>query len=401
MAKRKIDLAVDGASISTNIVIEPAVGSDSGAWSPARALQVNGLLLSNDNPLPVVLPGTITLASGTAIQVSSLPSITGTVSLSNDTTISVSNNFALDTSVIAIRDRLPSVLLNNRLPVDGSAVTQPISASTLPLPTDASTSSLQSTGNTLLTDIKTKLDTLVVSANQNGVWSVTVQDVSTSTLQTAGNNSLSSIDTKLSTLSGISTKLDTLPLPTGAATNTTLTEIRDRLQPTALNVSRSLLQYYTSVEGGCVAFNATASNTAIPTSTNGVVVCVFYNPSNSGVDLYLARLVLNAAQAGTFKRYRGTGVTNIAATPTPATALNRGGSTNVPKGKVYGHNQVTPTNPIFGKTSRVTASVDNNDDINGSIILRPGQYISWTYAPNNNASDCDIEVVWWELTAKT
>lgn len=351
MAKKKIDLAVDGASTSTNIVIEPAVGNDSGAWSPARAIQVNGLLLSNDNPLPVVLPGTITLASGTTIQVSSLPSITGTVS--------VDNKFALDSSVSNIKDRLPSTLKAGRLLVDNSEVTQPISASTLPLPTNASTSNLQTTGN----------------------------------------NSLSSIDSKLSSLSTISTKLDNLN--TGVASNNTLIEIRDRLQPTALNVSRSLLQYYTSVEGGCVAFNATASSTAIPTSSNGTIVCVLYNPTNSGVDLYLARIVLNAAQAGTFKRYRGTSITNIATTPVTATALNRGGSTNAPKGKVYGYNQVNATSPAFGKTSRVAASIDNSDDINGSIILRPGQYVSWTYAPNNNASDCDIEVVWWELTAKT
>ncbi|MGL5924650.1 hypothetical protein, partial [Chroococcidiopsis sp.] len=38
-----------------------------------------------------------------------------------------------------IRDRLPPTLVNNRLVVDGSGVTQPISATTLPLPTGATT----------------------------------------------------------------------------------------------------------------------------------------------------------------------------------------------------------------------------------------------------------------------
>ncbi|MEH1828259.1 MAG: hypothetical protein V7L22_23480 [Nostoc sp.] len=39
----------------------------------------------------------------------------------------------------AIRDRLPSALVGGRLPVDGSGVTQPISASNLPLPSGAAT----------------------------------------------------------------------------------------------------------------------------------------------------------------------------------------------------------------------------------------------------------------------
>lgn len=44
--------------------------------------------------------------------------------------------------------------------VDGSAVTQPISATSLPLPTNASTSALQTTGNTSLSSIDTKVPTL-------------------------------------------------------------------------------------------------------------------------------------------------------------------------------------------------------------------------------------------------
>lgn len=44
----------------------------------------------------------------------------------------------------------------NGIKVDGSAVTQPISAATLPLPTGASTSALQTTGNASLASIDTK-----------------------------------------------------------------------------------------------------------------------------------------------------------------------------------------------------------------------------------------------------
>lgn len=45
--------------------------------------------------------------------------------------------------------------------VDGSAVTQPVSAASLPLPTGASTSALQTTGNTSLSSIDTKTPALV------------------------------------------------------------------------------------------------------------------------------------------------------------------------------------------------------------------------------------------------
>lgn len=53
--------------------------------------------------------------------------------------------------------------------VDGSAVTQPISAASLPLPTGAATSALQTTGNTSLTTINTTLGTPM----QNSGGSVT------------------------------------------------------------------------------------------------------------------------------------------------------------------------------------------------------------------------------------
>lgn len=50
---------------------------------------------------------------------------------------------------------------NSRLKVDGSGVTQPISASALPLPAGASTSALQTAGNTSLASINTTLNTVL------------------------------------------------------------------------------------------------------------------------------------------------------------------------------------------------------------------------------------------------
>lgn len=56
--------------------------------------------------------------------------------------------------------REAAVTAANALKVDGSAVTQPVSAATLPLPTGASTSALQSTGNTSVASIDTKTPAL-------------------------------------------------------------------------------------------------------------------------------------------------------------------------------------------------------------------------------------------------
>lgn len=55
---------------------------------------------------------------------------------------------------------LLSVSAGGAAKVDGSAVTQPVSAAALPLPTGASTSALQTTGNTSLSSIDSKLGSL-------------------------------------------------------------------------------------------------------------------------------------------------------------------------------------------------------------------------------------------------
>src|ERR1700744_1282797 len=52
--------------------------------------------------------------------------------------------------------------------IDGSAVTQPVSASSLPLPTGAAPSALQTTSNTSLATIATNSGTQATAANQTG-----------------------------------------------------------------------------------------------------------------------------------------------------------------------------------------------------------------------------------------
>lgn len=85
---------------------------------------------------------------------------------------------------------------SDALLVDGSAVTQPISAASLPLPVGASTATLQSTGNSSLSGLDSKtvhVDTGAVVVSSSALPA----GASTSALQTSGNSSLSSIDSKV------------------------------------------------------------------------------------------------------------------------------------------------------------------------------------------------------------
>ena len=166
-----------------------------------------------------------------------------------------------------------SLGLSGLLRVDGSNVTQPISASTLPLPTGASTSALQSTGNATLLTISGQLPASLgpqASASSfsivpatGSVFSVSVNDayaqgsttsgqlgpliqgaVTTAapTYTTATTNPLSLTTVGNLRVDGSSVtqpiSAATLPLPTGAATsalqtagNATLTTISGQLPP--------------------------------------------------------------------------------------------------------------------------------------------------------------------------
>lgn len=116
--------------------------------------------------------------------------------------------------------------------IDGSATTQPISASTLPLPTGAATATLQGTGNTSVASIDTKTPALVtgrVPVDGSAVTqpiSATVLPLptgaSTSALQTSGNASVASIDTKTPIL-GQALAAGSVPVVLTAAQLTTLT----------------------------------------------------------------------------------------------------------------------------------------------------------------------------------
>ena len=120
-------------------------------------------IASNQSAIPVT--GTFFQATQ-PVSAASLPLPTGASTSALQTTG--------NTSLSNIDTKTPA-LVSGRVPVDGSAVTQPISAAALPLPSGAATSALQTTANASLSSIDGKL-TSPLSVAQSGVWGVRAQD---------------------------------------------------------------------------------------------------------------------------------------------------------------------------------------------------------------------------------
>jgi hypothetical protein len=158
--------------------------------------QVESLITSSNTKLDTLITQTDTLETNTLNTANSTSSI--------DTKISTTNS-----SLASIDSKTPA-LVSGRQPVDGSGVTQPISAASLPLPTGAATSANQATTNASLSSIDSKTPALVAgrqpvdgSGVTQPVSAVSLPlptGASTSALQTTANSSLSSIDTKVTGL---------------------------------------------------------------------------------------------------------------------------------------------------------------------------------------------------------
>jgi hypothetical protein len=156
-----------------------------------------------------------------SVSVASLPLPTG----SSTSALQTSGNSTLT----AIDTKLGATLSVNVGLTDtqlrASAV--PISVASLPLPSGAATSALQTTGNVSLTAIDSKLGgTLTVNVGltdtqlRASAVPVTVSGVSTAANQTTGNSSLSSIDSKITAVDTGAVVVSSSALPTDASTAT-------------------------------------------------------------------------------------------------------------------------------------------------------------------------------------
>lgn len=159
------------------------------------------------------------------------------------------NTDGLETSLTSLDNKTPA-LVAGRVPVDGSGVTQPISAVSLPLPTGAATE------GTLA-----NLDSKVIAVDTTDVTitnSVLPTGAATSAAQTTGNASLSSIDSKIIAVDTGNVTVASSALPTGAATsanqttaNSSLSSIDTKLNP--LSVLGSFVIDFSSIPDSVTA----------------------------------------------------------------------------------------------------------------------------------------------------
>lgn len=138
---------------------------------------------------------------------------------------------ASEATLSALNTKVPSGLTvtSTRLLVDGSGVTQPVSAASLPLPTGASTQADQATGNASLSSIDGKLNSLGQKAMAGSAPVVIASDQSP--IPVTGMVSITGVATE-ATLADLNSKVVAVDtdnvtvvssaLPTGAATEATV-----------------------------------------------------------------------------------------------------------------------------------------------------------------------------------
>lgn len=176
---------------------------------------------ADSNPLATV-PGTpadkaLTVQGDPAgepipVAVENTVGITGTVAVSSS---ALPTGAATEATLASVDAKTPA-LVSGRQPVDGSGVTQPISAVALPLPAGAATSAIQTTQQTSLDAIKTAVQgTLVVNASGTPV-------------PVTDNGGSLTVDGSVSITGTPNVAVTSSVLPTGAATETTLAAINTK-----------------------------------------------------------------------------------------------------------------------------------------------------------------------------
>ncbi len=157
---------------------------------------------------------------------------------------------------------------------------------------------------------------------------------------------------------------------------------------------RGQLAHFAGRGGGHVAFNATVG--VVTVAATGGLLGIFRNPAGSGVDLYLARVVLTTAAAGRFERSRG-GTVDVGAGNVVRPALNRAGVAVPIRGELWAPVVgTTVTGATLGRVDWLNGPEHYVDELDGSIVLPPGDVLSWMFVPNAGLStSASLEAVWW------
>jgi hypothetical protein len=356
----------------------PLAVSQSGSWTvtvplptgaATSALQTTGnsSLGSIDGKLPTL--GQKATSGSVSVTLSSdhgpVP-VTGSLSLANSSVSATGSAVPADATMVGGSDgtnlRALSVTAAGVLKTDGSATTQPVSAASLPLPTGASTSALQTAGNASLSSVDGKLTNTTGGALKVD-GSAFTQPVSAASLplpsgaataanQSTTNTHLSNLNNKVtsfdadsgagtqqvtgvvlrSSASGGSVEAGTaaaplrvdptgtttqpvsaasLPLPSGAATESTLSAVNGKLTTTANGLK---------VDNSGVTQPVSAASLPLPSGASTAALQTTGNSSLSSIDGKTPALVSGRVPVD------GSGVTqpvSAASLPLPTGASNQ------------------------------------------------------------------------------
>lgn len=146
-----------------------------------------------------------------------------------------------------------SLTLNGLLRVDGSGVTQPISASALPLPTGASTSALQSAGNATLLTLSGQLPATLGQKTSANSFAIVI----------ASDQSAVPISGNIGVAQGSTTAAEIGPLVQGAASSSAPSYTTATTNPLSLTLAGAL-----RVDGSAVTQPVSAASLPLPTGAS-------------------------------------------------------------------------------------------------------------------------------------
>jgi hypothetical protein len=177
----------------------------SGGSNPSVA--VNGAtvapsstLVAGDAPGSIQQPISVDSSGNQNVNVVNTAPVSGTVTANQGTANTTANAWPVE---LVGSGNVASVTAANAVKVDGSAVTQPISAASLPLPTGAATNSeLVTINSTLGSPFQAggSIGNTAFGATQSGAWSVTANagtNLNTSALATSANQTNASQKTQI------------------------------------------------------------------------------------------------------------------------------------------------------------------------------------------------------------
>ena len=228
----------------------------------------------------------------------------------------------------------------------------------LPLPTGASTSALQTTGNNSLSSIDSK----ITAVNTGAVVvssSVLPTGAATSALQTTGNNSLSSIDGKTATLVSGRVPVD----PSGVTSPVSFTRLASAtdsvtvFQPTAANLNANVSGTVAATQSGTWDVTNVSGVVSLPTGASTAANQTTGNSSLSSIDTKTPALVTGRVPVD------GSAVTqpiSAASLPLPAGAATQATLSSIDaKFSALGQNTMSASTPVVLSSNHSDISVKN------------------------------------------